>query len=1006
MSKQTNSQKTFKPVDNRQDFVQMEEDVQKFWEENDVLPAYLKKNEDSGKRFSFIDGPITANGPMGLHHAWGRSYKDLVQRYKNMKGFKQRFQNGFDCQGLWVEVEVEKDLNFNSKKDIEEYGLDNFTNACKARVNKFAAIQTEQSKRLGMFMDWDNSYYTMSEENNLAIWAFLKIAHEKGLLYKGQAPTAWCPRCETGLSQHEQADDYKDIEDTSVYVIFKLKGQAKSATGQEYLLAWTTTPWTLVANVLLAVNPKFQYVRVEHEGKKLIMLKEAAEKFGFTEMEDVDITEYIDLEYETLLDVPAQKGVEHKVVEWDLVEATSGSGIVHIAPGCGAEDFELGEEVGAAKLAPIDTAGVFIDGYGQLTGKNAHDVADEVIEMLKEVDALFKVEQYTHSYPHCWRCKTKVLFRLEDNWFLKVSAIRNELKDAAAKANWIPEHMLKRMYDWLDNMGDWMISRKRFYGLSLPFYKCEKCGHVHVVGSKEELKERAVDPKKVDELPSLHRPWIDEIDIKCPKCDATAHRIEDVGDCWLDAGVVPFSTLKYFDDREYWEKWFPGEFVTEMQEQVRLWFYSMLVFGVVLEGQVPYQNVLAFAELRDQNNEKISKTKKNGIPYDEAIKMGGADIIRWNYARLNITANAQFGPNIVKEVRREFYLPLWNTYAYLVTYANMHGWTPSELPTDLQEQMKAIQKSGNTMDKWLMSKLAVLVSDVDSALEQYKLSVATRKIEEFIKDLSTWYIRRSRSRFREGDKSALSALYVTMVTLTKLIAPTAPFVAEHMYQNLVVGKQDDARQSVHLEDFPDVAGVDLDQELLDEMQNVRNVASLGLSIRDKVGIKLRQPLQKAYAAGIKSDELREVLAQELNVKEVVDLVDRAAFDALGLDVVELDDFKRDDYAANKELPTVLISQNDTFLAMEMAISEDLEKEGLLNELLRNMQVMRKKAGLAVEDKVAFEYATDDEIVKEVIESNLDLIKEKVNATAVDKKDNVDAEQELVNGRGVKMKPRR
>ncbi len=974
--KNSKTNENFTPVNTREDFVAMEEKIQSYWQENDILDKYLKRNEDSEKRFSFIDGPITANGLMGLHHAWGRSYKDLVQRYKNMKGYKQRFQNGFDCQGLWVEVEVEKQLDFNSKKDIEDYGLDNFTLACKGRVNKYSKLQTEDSERLGMFMDWENSYYTMSEENNLAIWAFLKKAYEEGLLYKGQSPTAWCPRCETGLSQHEQADEYKDIEDTSVYVMFKLKGGKED----EYLLAWTTTPWTLVANVLLAVNPKYQYVRTDYEGRKLLMLEEVAQKFGFDDYEQVDIGEYIGREYETLFDVPAQQGVEHKVVEWDLVEATAGSGIVHIAPGCGAEDFELGQSLGAASLTPIDSAGIFVDGYGQLVGKYAHDVADEVIEMLKENNSLYKVEEYTHSYPHCWRCKTKVLFRLEDNWFLKVTAIRDKLKDSAASANWIPPHMLKRMFDWLENMGDWMISRKRFYGLSLPFYECEKCGNLHVVGSKEELRELAVNPEKVDELPSLHRPWIDDIRIKCPKCGQEVSRVSDVGDCWLDAGVVPFSTLGYFDNRGYWEKWYPGEFVTEMQEQVRLWFYSMLVFGVILEGSVPYQNVLAFAELRDENNEKISKTKGNGISFKDAIAMGGADVIRWNYARLNITSNAQFGPSVVADVRREFFLPLWNSYAYFVTYANMHYWSPTGLPKGMEAKVKLVREEGTLMDKWLVSALNDLIKRVNEALDKYELAKATRSIESFVKELSTWYIRRSRSRFRDGDKMALATLYMALLGLSKLIAPVVPFIAEQMYLNLA-GSTDEGRESVHLEDYPSANEEAIDEDLMKQMAQVRELASLGLAIRDDRRIKLRQPLPRAYTT-LASEEFANILADEINVKEIVGVESKE-------DVPDAED-------------VILQEQGEIFLALDCQIDDELAKEGVLNELLRNMQVMRKKAGLQVSDQVVFEYDTDDEMLTEVLEANDALIREKVKGTEIRRNDAMQGEEMDVNGHKLRI----
>lgn len=532
MSKNQSKAVGLQPAQNQTNFVEMEKKHLENWYKNGVVEKYLKRNADSKKRFSFIDGPITANNKMGVHHAEGRTMKDVVQRYKNMKGFKQRFQNGFDCQGLWVEVEVEKAMGFNSKKDIFDFGLGNFTDACKARVNKFAQVQTEQSKRLAMFMDWDNSYYTMSETNNLYIWHFLKVANERGLLFKNHSATTWCPRCETGLSQHEQADGYKDVTDKSVYVMFKLVGRAN-----EYVLAWTTTPWTLSANVLLAVNPEMDYVKVQYEDRVLYLAKNAAERLGFENPKKVDVKELVNLEYEALYDIPAQKGVKHYITEWDLVDDVSGTGVVHIAPGCGQEDFELGKELKADSLSPLDESGHFMEGYGDLTGKYAHDVADQVFDYLKEQKALYKTEEYAHSYPHCWRCGTKCLFRLENNWFLRVTDLRDQMKAAALKTKWYPDYAGKRMQNWLDNMGDWMISRKRFYGLSLPFFECKKCGKLTVAGSKEELKQLAVEPEKVDALPSLHRPYLDDVAIKCPECGEEVYRVADVGDCWLDAGV-------------------------------------------------------------------------------------------------------------------------------------------------------------------------------------------------------------------------------------------------------------------------------------------------------------------------------------------------------------------------------------------------------------------------------------------------------------------------------------
>ncbi|KKR05992.1 MAG: Isoleucyl-tRNA synthetase [candidate division WS6 bacterium GW2011_GWF2_39_15] len=939
-------------VNQRQDFVQMENDLLKWWDEKGTVQKYMHKNNGKEKRFSFIDGPITANNPMGLHHAWARTYKDLVCRYKGMKGFDQRYQMGFDCQGLWVEVEVEKALGFNSKKDIYDYGLGNFTDACVARVNKYSAIQTEQSKRLGMFMDWENSYYTMSKENNLYIWNFLKKCHEKGLLYKNHSATTWCPRCETGLSEHEKADGYKEIEDTSVYVKFRILGREN-----EYLLAWTTTPWTLSANVLLAVNPKLEYVKAIKEGVTYYLASKPSRKLGFSEAEKVDVKELLDMKYESLYDIPAQKGVDHYVVKWELVSEDDGTGIVHIAPGCGQEDYELGLEVGAPAISPLDESGKYTEGYGDLTGKYAHDVKDEVFEYLKSKDLLFKTENFKHVYPHCWRCKTKCLFRLENNWFINLDKIREELKKEAEKADWVPDYAGKRMQDWLKNMGDWMISRKRFYGLSLPFYECD-CGELTVVGGLEDLKKVAVDPSKVDNLKSIHRPWVDEIEIKCPKCGKDVSRVSDVGDCWLDAGVVPFSTLKYLEDKSYWEKWFPADYVTEMIEQVRLWFYSMLVFGVVMEGKVPYKKVLTFAEMRDESNDKMSKTKKNYIPFDEAADKVGSDLIRWNFALSPYGKNVRFGWSVIEDARRQFMLPLWNSYVYFVTYAKLHNW---EYDKSFDEN-----KLSDLMDRWVVNATKNVAIEVNSAMDNYSFYTAATRLQDYVMDLSTWYIRRSRDRFKGGNPDALNTLYYALVSLVKLLAPFMPFITEEMYQNLVIGADgDNAKESVHLEDYPEFTEADLDLKVLETMEKVRKLSSIGLKIRDEKKIKLRQPLGLAYT-NLKEEQYLPILQSELNVSEVKYTEKEVAGDNL----------------------TTLKDGLD-FITLSTELTKELKQAGLYREVARAVQNLRKEAGLVVGQKVRVLLNTQSDLLKSVVSDNIDKLATDVGATSVKLEDSLD-----------------
>jgi len=878
----------FKELPQNPNFPELETQILNWWYQNDVVNQYLHKNDNSDKTFSFIDGPITANNPMGVHHARGRTLKDLFQRFKNAQGYAQRFQNGFDCQGLWVEVEVEKEAGFNSKKDILNFGLENFTNACLARVNKYSAIQTEQSKRLGMFMHWDNSYYTNSQTNNLYIWHFLKIVQQKGWLTKKKSATTWCPRCETGLSQHEQTDSYKDITDTSVYLKFKLKNR-----DNEYVLAWTTTPWTLSANVLLAINTEYAYVKANIDNQSVYLAKLAADRLGLTDYTAVDAKTLLNLEYESLYDIPAQVNVKHYITEWKLVNPQEGTGVVHIAPGCGQEDFELGKSLNSAMLAPLDPSGHFLEGYGDLTGLYAHDVAPQVFEYLKKIGALFKTEEITHRYPHCWRCKTKCLFRLEDSWFIKSDEIRPLLKEAAKKVVWHPKYAGRRMQNWLDNMEDWMINRKRFYGLALPFYECS-CGELTVIDSLEDLKSHAISPELVEGLPSLHRPWIDDIKIKCPKCGQTVSRIPDVGDVWLDAGVVPFSTLKYLDDKSYWQKWFPADLVLEMTEQVRLWFYSMLFFSVTFEGVPPYQTVVTHAEVRDEKNERMSKTKHNGIPYEDAVSKMGVDAMRWLYCQQKPATNVNFGFNIADKVKREFFLILWNSYRFFTQHANFDNWTPK---IDFDPSIQ-----NHPMDRWIISRLNSTIDKVTQTLNKYSTAAATSAVQDFVTDLSTWYIRRSRDR---SDNYQLLTYVFNKITI--LISPFIPFLSETLYKNI-----NPEKPSVHLENWPEADTQLIDNKLEEEMKIVRDLCTQIHSLRQTSSIKVRQPLGKATVNVQVSDNLISIIQEETNVKLVT---------------------------------------YDLSVTLDTNLTPELIEEGQYRDLVRQIQILRREMNLNLTNKI-------------------------------------------------------
>jgi isoleucyl-tRNA synthetase len=858
----------FKLVSSKPNFALEENEILKFWKEERVFDLLRKKNEN-GPIFSFIDGPITANNPMGVHHAWGRTYKDLYQRYKAMLGYHQRYQNGFDCQGLWVEVEVEKELGFNSKREIEEFGLDRFSEKCKERVFKYASLITEQSQRLGMWMDWENSYFTLTDNNIEHIWHFLKKCYEKGWLYKGHRSMPWCIRCGTSLSQHELlgSDSYQELTHTAIFVRLPVLGKK-----DEYFLVWTTTPWTLAANVALAVHPELDYALVNFNYTSYILSRAKAKEL-LPRGEILKVfkgKELLGLKYRGPFDeFTAQKGVMHKVIPWEEVGEEEGTGIVHIAPGCGAEDFELSKIHNLPVLVPIDDDGVYVSGYGLLTGKSIKETNPLIFDELRKKGLLFKLEQYKHRYPVCWRCHEELVFKVVDEWFISTEEIRPMLIREAEKVHWIPESAGKRMRDWLENMGDWCISRKRFWGLPLPFYTCQDCGKMTIIGSKAELESLALE--KPVKVPELHRPWIDEVKIRCPHCGGTAERIPEVGDCWLDAGIVPYSTLNYLHDRSYWERWFPAHFITEMREQIRLWFYSMLFMSVTLEERTPYLTALVYEKLLDEKGRPMHRSLGNAIWFDEAVERMGADVMRWLYASQDIQQNLLFGYGPAEEVTRKMLL-LWNIYAFFVTYANIDRFDPTKHQSPVEQR--------SFLDQWIISRLNSLIKISRESLDVYDVAALVKEAEEFVDDVSTWWLRRSRRRFwkSEEDKDKVDAyltLYEILTTLSSLLAPVIPFLTESMYQNLVRSVNSLAPISVHLTSYPEAHTGLINPQLEARMSFVKKIVSMGRAARNKASIKVRQPLPRLILVGLEDEEkevvldLKELVLEELNIKELV-----------------------------------------------------------------------------------------------------------------------------------------
>jgi len=955
----------FQPVGPQPDYQDIQRRVLKFWHEGRHFYRLMERNR-GGPKFRFLDGPITANGPMGVHHAWGRTYKDLFQRYKAMLGFDQRFQNGFDCQGLWVEVEVEKELGFRSKRDIERFGIDRFVEKCKERVLRFSRIQTEQSILIGQWMDWDNSYYTMSEENNYSIWFFLKRCHERGLIYEGTDVMPWCARCGTAISDMEIATEgYRELTHPAVFVRFPVVGR------EEYLLVWTTTPWTLTSNTGAAVHPGLIYVRAKKDGKVYILAKELLSVLGPGAMvlEELPGEKLVGWKYRGPFDeLPAQNGVEHRVIAWDEVSAAEGTGIVHIAPGCGKEDFLLGKEQGLAVIAPLLEDGTFKDGFDWLTGKGAKEVANEIFENLRAKGLLFRVEDYTHRYPVCWRCGEELVFRLVDEWFIAVDPLRAEIMNSARQVRWIPEFGLDREIDWLRNMSDWCISKKRYWGLALPIYKCF-CGWFDVIGSAQELQERAVEgwEKFVGHTP--HRPWVDEVKIRCLKCGSVVPRIRDVGNPWLDAGIVPFSTTHYLTNRQYWQEWFPFDFITEsFPGQFRNWFYAILAMSTVLEKCAPFRTVLGYATMKAEDGREMHKSWGNAIEVEEAVAKMGADVMRWVFCRHNPVQNLLFGFKVGQEVKRKL-LTLWNVYGFFVTYANIDNINPCQLDVKPEDLTR--------LDRWILSRLNSLISLARKRLDDYDCTAVAGAVEGFVDELSTWYVRRNRRRFwksaEDRDKAAAYyALYTCLVALIKLLAPFVPFLTEEIYQNLVRSCDPNAPDSVHLCPYPEPDAGLIDPQLEQEMNSVRVLVSLGHAARDKVQIKVRQPLPRMFV-GIKSGEgkswlepYQEIIKEELNIRELVFL-------------------KADGQSSETgEIPASSVSreENDEFIvALDTRLTQELEYEGVAREVVRRIQSLRKKAGFAVTDRILLSCDGSPRLI-EAIKMFADYIRQETLARAI------------------------
>ncbi len=1013
--------------DTKYSFVENEKEIISFWKDNDCFKKLKAKNAD-GPKYRFIDGPITANNAMGIHHVWGRTLKDTFIKYHAMRGYDTHYRNGFDSQGLWVEVEVEKELGFKSKHDIEQYGLDKFTDKCIERVKRCSSIITEQSIRLGQWMDWDNSYYTYTDENITGIWAFLKKCDEGGWIKQIYKPMPWCSRCGTSLSEHEMTGSYKEIEHEAVFFKLPIKGT------NDYILVWTTTPWTLSANVALAVNPEMTYVRLHVEGESSDYVtsenyykQKFAGKDGVTFLASFKGADLEGLEYETCFPEMEQQDFPHKIVLWDEVADDEGCGVVHIAPGCGAEDFALGESIGLPKIIPVDEYGIFYDGFGFLSGTDAQESRQIVFEELKKRGKLFYTHKYKHSYPVCWRCKKEILFRLVKEWAIAVDELRPRLIANANKVRWEPAYQGKRMLDWLENMSDWNISRKRFYGLPLPFYLCPDCGKLTVIGSKEELYERAVDKSLVDAIPHLHRPWIDEVKIKCD-CGAAVERIPQVGDVWLDAGIVPFSTLKHFSDKEYWKQYFPAEHVLEMKEQIRLWFYSMLFMSTVLVDEPPYERVSTHGVVVSEDGSKFSKTGFM-IRFDEAADVIGADASRYIFASSSTSTDVRFGYTLGDEAKRKL-LAFWNLETFFSTYADIDN-----VKVDLS---KLDASTLCPIDRWLVIRTNRFVEDATKYMNDYSTREVVAYFEAFVNDISNFYIRTNRSRFWSTDytadkHNAYSVLFYAIKTITGIMAPIIPFITETTWQRFVKRYSDESAVSVFLSAYPTVpAALDIsDDRILADVECARDMISLGLKLRNEKQIKIRQPLSTMYVSATEANHnaietFGSLIMSEMNIGEICELADASSLESNFLTVnfkvagrvlknranevkaylAELDAKTQQDYSDavkagknvvidalgldiepdvftlnSKPLDHIAIyTNNGEFIALDTTISEELQRAGICRDIVRQCQVFRKLAGFDVSDRINIEFITESELINSILAEKREQLEHDLLAT--------------------------
>ena len=1010
----------YKKVELPDGYVGMEKKVAELWKEKDVIKKNFNKNEGK-KYFMFYDGPPTANGMPHVGHIETRVMKDIIPRYKVMKGYYVPRKAGWDTHGLPVELEIEKKLGISGKEQIEDYGVEKFVKECKDSVFQYVHIWEKMTNQVGYWVDMEHPYVTYHNDYIESVWWALKELWKKGLLYEGHKVMPYCPRCGTALSSHEVAQGYKDVKDLTCVAKFKVKNEENT-----YILAWTTTPWTLPSNLALCVNKSYTYAKVkvnagtEEEPKyeNYILAKDligsVLKDKEYELVNEFKGEELLGTEYEQLMPFAKPEGKAFVVIHGDYVTLTDGTGIVHIAPAYGEDDSLVAKQNDIAFVNLVDKSGRFVKEVEPWAGRFVRDCNEDICKWLNEQNKLFSKEKHLHSYPHCWRCDTPLLYYPKESWFVKMSSLRDELVSNNNKVNWYPDTIRTgRFGKFLENVIDWGISRDRYWGTPLPVWKCD-CGHLECIGSIEELKEKAVDcPENIE----LHKPYIDNVHLKCPECGKEMQRFKEVIDCWFDSGSMPFAQLHYpFENKELFEKEFPAGFISEAVDQTRGWFYTLTAIGTALFGKTPFENCIVLGHVLDGKGQKMSKSKKNGVDPFLLLDTVGADATRWHF----YTCSAPWLPTRlslenVQETQRGFLATLWNVYSFYVLYAEIDKFNPLNYKDF---------KSENIMDKWIISELNTLVKEVGEKLDKYDITGSALQIEAFTDRLSNWYVRRNRERFwgteLTDDKiGAYVTLYRVLVTLSKISAPFVPFMTEEIYQNLVVGLDKEAKESIHLCSWPEANEAEVDKKLEEEMDLAYTIVKLGRSARNSVNIKNRQPLSKMLISVKNLPEYySDIVKEELNVKKVVlsaDMKDYVEFEikpnlpvlgreygklipaikqkiaefnqmelatkveAGNIEYIEIRDVQ---IPLSKENLLVTMQGKDGFafsgtgeigVVIETEITPELREEGYLREILSKVQNIRKESGFEVMDNINL-YVSGNEELEKVVKKYEDIIK--------------------------------